>query len=157
MSIKITEAMVIGVQTPLKLLEPFLYVTDSDGFIAPIRFRLYGIDAPEKGQPFYLESKQHLQQALDLADPCSTVVKYHKIDCYGRLLATIIINGININRRMVALGFAWALEGTYTIEQTLAKKRKRGLWSQKSPLPPWEYRKQHPYVPQSTKWTNKQF
>ena len=56
----------------------------------------------------------------------------------------------DINREMVAEGFAWAyrqyLQGPYASEyisqEERARSRRAGLWHDANPQPPWEFRAQ---------------
>jgi micrococcal nuclease len=75
-----------------------------------IRLRLYGIDTPE------LKSKDVSERQLanlatkkltDLIEGKIVTVKTHKSsDKYGRYLAEIIHDGVNINKLLLAEGFA---------------------------------------------------
>lgn len=70
------------------------------------RFRLYGIDTPERGQSGY---KEATARARELA-PVDTVViiKTYKPerDKYGRWLADVYVGETNINQMLVAEGLA---------------------------------------------------
>lgn len=68
--------------------------------------RLYGIDAPEKSQPFGHESKKVLSEMV-LEKTVEVEIKDK--DMYNRSIC-ILRNGmdISVNERMVALGYAWA-------------------------------------------------
>jgi len=121
------------------------------------KIRLYGIDAPEKKQPFGSAAKYHLSQMIfgKIVD-----VQVKNIDRYGREVAEIIFeNGdarkrsfgsrISANRSMIMDGYAWAyvqyLKGDdrrfYTELETDAKKERLGLWQDSNPTPPWNFRK----------------
>jgi endonuclease YncB( thermonuclease family) len=62
-----------------------------------LRVRLCNIDAPEKGQAFGQASKQNLSQYI------------FGRDRYGRLLAVIILDGVDINLQQVKDGMACVL------------------------------------------------
>jgi micrococcal nuclease len=55
----------------------------------------------------------------------------------------------NVNREMVADGWAWAYRqyldrphaSEYIDAEEQARKEKKGLWQQTNPQPPWEFRK----------------
>ncbi len=111
-----------------------------------VRIRLKGIDAPEKNQPFGQKSKQYL------ADLCfGKTVGYivSDIDRYGRKIADVYLlepHKNQINRIMVANGMAWHYSIWSTDEnlaflQNYARRNKIGLWNDKNPVPPWEFRK----------------
>ena len=109
-----------------------------------VKVRLLDIDAPEKGQAFGNRSKQ------SLSDLCfSTTAKLDRSgkDRYGRTLATIYCNGVNANAEQVRRSMAWVYEGYAPMKSLLyrvqaeAKAARRGLWADKVPVPPWEWRK----------------
>ena len=63
----------------------------------------------------------------------------------GRWIARVMVDGIDVNRQMVATGNAWHY-AAYSNDQTLAavqaqaQSQKQGLWAAASPTPPWVYR-----------------
>lgn len=109
-----------------------------------IKVRLAGIDAPEKKQAFSEKSKQALSEKVF----GKTVdLKEEGKDRYGRTIGTLTLEGRNINREMVAEGWAWWFE-KYAPRDTVlrdaeaaARKQKMGLWAEPMPIPPWEFRK----------------
>jgi endonuclease YncB( thermonuclease family) len=130
-----------------------------DAFGTKVKVRLYGIDAPETekgnkrtgriskpGQPYGEESYQALQSKvlrknikLDIMD----------VDQYKRSVGILWLNGKNINKEMVAEGYAWAYRqyldrphaSEYIELEEQARAKKLGLWEQNNPQPPWEFRK----------------
>jgi len=125
-------------------------VIDGDTFEVTIgdslvRIRLFGIDAPERGQEYYEESKEFLSK-LTLNKTVMLVVKGK--DKYGRTIATIVRkqDQLNVNREMVKQGMAWHF-ARYSDDTELAKlqseaqQKERGLWSLYHYTEPWEYRK----------------
>ena len=71
-----------------------------------------------------------------------------KKDRYKRQICTITLNGVDINREMVARGGAWVYrkyyKGTEYLElEVNAKSNKLGLWntSEYQAIAPWEWRK----------------
>jgi len=112
-----------------------------------LTIRFAHIDCPEikRGQPFGQAAK------IFTSDHCYgqiiTVLNEGKFDKYSRLIA-IVINekGENINRELVKAGLAWHFkkysnDSSYDILELEAKKNSIGLWSDKNPIPPWEWRK----------------
>lgn len=70
------------------------------------RFRLAGVDTPERGRPGWAEATA---ECARLAPPGSLVfVRTFKDDRdkFGRWLAEIFVDGLNLNRHLVASGFA---------------------------------------------------
>lgn len=107
-----------------------------------VKVRLEGIDAPELKQPFSTQSKQVLSTMVFAKN-----VMLHSTgkDRYGRTLATVIVDGVNVNLAMVRLGMAWHFE-KYSKDTALraaqidARAARRGLWIDPAPVPPWEWR-----------------
>jgi micrococcal nuclease len=105
--------------------------------------RLNGIDAPEKDQPYSQKSKESLSKLVfrKQVKLCS-----FGNDRYGRLLADIYVDSINVNYIQVAEGLAWHYK-KYSDDVNLAqleqqaRAQKLGLWQEKDPTPPWEFRK----------------
>ena len=93
-----------------------------------VRVRLVGIDAPELNQP-----KGHEARAVLLAKLAGGVVRVEgdARDQHGRVLGTLRLDDRNINREMVASGWAIAYRrhGTsYGGAETDARKDRRGIW-----------------------------
>ena len=77
------------------------------------RFRLLGINAPEKRRPTYeagIAAKQHLESLLELYGLAEVRTHKDRTGKYGRFLATLIgVDGselIDLNRRMIDDGHA---------------------------------------------------
>lgn len=113
------------------------------------KIRLMGIDAPEKGQPYGDASKRSLS---DLAFGQLVVVDYNKRDRYGRIIGKVIQNGKDLNVEQVKRGLAWHYKqyqneqelddrSLYANEEYLAQRDRRGLWADKEPVAPWDYRR----------------
>ncbi len=108
-----------------------------------VKIRLAEIDAPEKGQPFGEESKQSLS-GMVLRKQVTVVSR--AVDKYGRMVATLSAGGLDVNTEQVRRGMAWDYHGGKELSalQEEAKNASRGLWAQSNPIPPWDWRKQHP-------------
>ena len=107
------------------------------------RIRLAQIDAPERGQPFGSVAKQTLS---DLAFKKDCVIKKTDKDRYDRIVGEVTCSGVNVNLEMVRRGQAWAYrkyltDNRYLDVEAVAKKARQGLWSEASPIAPWEWRK----------------
>ena len=107
------------------------------------KIRLNDIDAPEKKQAFGNKSKDNL--AKYIAGKTVTV-EYQKKDKYKRVLGTIYYNNTDINLQQVKDGYAWVYKKysknhNYFKAEKEAKSKKLGLWSDKNPIEPWEFRK----------------
>ena len=108
-----------------------------------VRVRLNGIDCPERSQPFSKKAKQTLS---DFIFGKMVVVQYTKKDSYGRVIGDVFVDDLHINNEMVKLGMAWHYKRfSHDIQldslENDARNNKIGLWSEKSPIPPWEWRK----------------
>lgn len=110
----------------------------------PVTVRLYGVDAPEKTQPFGTQAKNF---ASDLAFGKYVQLNEKGQDRYGRTIGEIILpDGKSLNQELVANGFAWYYKA-YANDPKLgylendARRLERGLWSQPNPQAPWDFRK----------------
>jgi endonuclease YncB( thermonuclease family) len=110
------------------------------------KVRLANIDAPEKDQEFGKQSRESLKELVG-----GKLVKVDSlaIDQYGRTVAQVTVDGINVNREQVRRGMAWTYshshsDKTHLALQSDAQQARRGLWSQAGSLAPWQWRKLHP-------------
>ncbi len=110
--------------------------------------RLMGIDAPEKAQQFGNRSRTALGARAFGKD---AVAECGKRDRYGREVCKIIVDSVDINLEQIRAGMAWwyrqyAKEQTpgdreeYELAEFQAKSHRQGLWADKNPVPPWEWR-----------------
>ena len=114
----------------------------------PIVIRLEHIDAPEKKQPFGAVSKQKLSD-LSFGKIVTLVSKGKKgnYDGRGRMIAEIYVNDkTNINKEMLKAGLAWhykkySKSEVYAQLENTARKNRVGLWADRSPVAPWNFRK----------------
>lgn len=134
-----------------------IHVKDNLG--SKVKVRLYGIDAPETeksnkktghisnpGQRFGEESHRALQGKLKRQ---RVRLEVRDIDRHGRLVSIVWLGNRNINREMVADGWAWAFRkyldrahaSEYIEAEEQARKKRLGLWEEYNPVPPWEFRK----------------
>jgi micrococcal nuclease len=111
------------------------------------RVRLDGIDAPDKGQPFALRAKQFVS-ALALNQ--EVVITVRQVDRYGRIIGTVELpDGRILNHALIQEGLAWwfpelAPDDTeLSLLQLEAQGKRRNIWSEPSPTPPWEFRRKN--------------
>ena len=114
-----------------------------------IKIRLADIDAPEKDQPYGMASKRAL---LDRVLHQQVQINSRAQDDYGRTVAHLLLDGLNVNEEQVRQGMAWEYshfhkDRRYRALQAEARQARRGLWEQDNPTPPWQWRKAHPRVP----------
>ena len=69
------------------------------------RFRLAGIDAPERGQVGWADATAALRAMLPVGQPIIIHTAKPR-DKYGRWLATIYVGDLNVNQAMVDAGHA---------------------------------------------------
>ena len=106
-----------------------------------VRIRLHGIDAPEKAQPFGTRARQRLSA---LAFGKAARVDVRDRDRYGRTVGVVWVDRTEANRQLVTEGLAWAYRRyskEYVREEERARQQKRGLWSERSAVPPWDWRR----------------
>lgn len=106
------------------------------------RIRIYGIDAPEKGMPYATKAREFLAALLKGKQLQLRVQGYDK---YGRILATVYVEGKDVALAMINAGYAWhykqySNDKTYAAAERRARQRKRGLWQEAQPLAPWQVR-----------------
>ena len=109
-----------------------------------VKVRLTDIDAPELKQPFGTRSRQSL---AELCFGKEATLDVRGQDRYKRTLAHVTCAGTDANAEQVRRGYAW----TYTryaranspliAIQSEARSAHRGLWSEPSPVAPWEWRR----------------
>ena len=113
------------------------------------KIRLQGIDAPEKKQAFGEKSKQSLH---DLVHSKQVRIEYDKEDKYGRIVGKVTVDDVDICLQQLVLGMAWHYKkyqteqsasdrAVYSETELKSKSLKLGLWTDDTPMPPWEFRK----------------
>lgn len=75
-------------------------------------------------------------------------VRFKEVDRYGRIVGTIRIDGEDINRRMLRDGMAWHYSRfdktpEYAAAERVAREKKRGLWIERNPVDPHDFRKRN--------------
>jgi endonuclease YncB( thermonuclease family) len=136
----------------LPILEEFfgivVGITDGDTLTVmkestPLKVHLNGIDAPESSQAFGQRAKQFLSE---ICYNQTVHILVRDIDRYGRSVADISLpSGSIVNQMLVQAGFAWHYKA-YSKDTVLealemaARTAKAGLWADKDPIPPWNYR-----------------
>ena len=137
----------VGKQTPSPFRAFVVHVDDGDTLdvkagARSFRLRLSGVDAPEMGQRFGIESRNRLRA---LVFDRAVDVRPVGVDQYGRLLACPIADGQNVCETMVAEGWAWhyrqySSDARLAALEKQAREAKRGLWADADARPPWELR-----------------
>lgn len=110
------------------------------------RVRLLEIDAPEISQPYGQASRQSLSE---LCQQARIRLDIQGKDQYGRSLARVYCNDLQVNTEQIRRGMAWVYDqyvqdkSLYPVQQA-AQQAKRGLWSQPRPEQPWRFRQRQP-------------
>lgn len=111
----------------------------------PERIRLHGIDCPERGQPYGHKAKQVMSALVFGQD---VTLQTHGKDRYKRILADVFLSdGTHVNHELVKEGWCWWYRKyapkdieLKTLEEQ-ARQSKKGLWGERAPVPPWEWRR----------------
>src|SRR5262245_60206818 len=101
----------------------------------PVKVRMLGVDAPERGQPFAEIARQHL---MDLVIEKMVTVEYSSLGAHSSVVGKVILEGADVNAQMIRDGAAWfdvnnngRLNETerqvYTQSEAAARNEKRGI------------------------------
>jgi endonuclease YncB( thermonuclease family) len=130
-------------------------ILDSDRQQQKIRFS--AIDAPERRQPFGTRSTQNLARYVAGKD---VHLVCHKVDRYKRKVCKVWVQPadcgwctktLDVGLAQITDGMAWWYRryadeqtaedrGRYESAEQEARSRKRGLWQETNPVPPWDWR-----------------
>jgi endonuclease YncB( thermonuclease family) len=107
------------------------------------RVRLQGVDAPEKRQAYGERARRF---TADLVFDRTVTVRASGRDRGGRLLGEVVLpDGRSLNEALVRAGYAWWFR-RYSRDDRLARLEeearagRRGLWADRAPEAPWEFR-----------------
>lgn len=123
-------------------------VSDGDTVTAIIdgrsmRLRLSRIDAPEHRQAWGQRAEQSLRE-LVWKKPVH--IEWQEVDRNGRPIVTMTVDGLDVSEEQVRRGMAWVYRA-YSKDprllglEALARESRLGLWTDESPVPPWEWRR----------------
>ena len=126
-------------------------ITVLDAQMRQHKIRLAGIDAPEKAQAFGRRSQESL---AELVANRSVIVETHKRDRYERFVGKVLVEGRDINVEQIRRGLAWFYrqyerelsardQQSYARAEEEARSFRAGLWADKQPIPPWDFRRDH--------------
>lgn len=108
-----------------------------------VKIRLFGIDCPEKKQPFGNVAKQKLSALIFNKN---VVAKQIDIDRYKRTVAIVYDNENKcVNEEMLKSGLAWHYvkydnNANWQQLENNARQNKIGLWADNNPVAPWQWR-----------------
>ena len=97
--------------------------------------RYIGIDAPERGELYYLEAKQ-ANEDLVVGKEIRLEIDISDKDSYGRLLRYVYVDDDFVNAEMVRQGYAWAVAYPPDVKYQVylesiekeARQAKRRVW-----------------------------
>ena len=122
-------------------------VMDGDTFKSgETRVRLWGIDAPEKGQPYADKARARLKE---LIEGKAVRLEWKDKDQHSREVAIVYAGSTNINLQMVKEGLAWHYAyfapdaRDLAAAEKAARKKRKGLWADDEPVNPYEFRKRN--------------
>lgn len=124
-------------------------ISDGDTFTAinrdnlQIKFRIYGIDAPEKKQSFGTKSREYLS-ALIFGK--TVTVDVQSQDAWGRYITYVYTSDKkDVSLEMLKAGMAWHYtkydqSEKYHNAEIKARNNKVGLWVDPRRIAPWDFR-----------------
>lgn len=142
-------ALAVGA-APRELAGTVSKVTDGDSLWLqpavqgkPIEVRLVNIDAPEICQAWGPQARDALKE---LVEGKQVSVRTVGTDEYQRMLATVMLDSVNVNTRLVEEGHAWSSRGRsdhgpLIKQERMAKALGRGLWREGGAVMPKDFRR----------------
>lgn len=70
------------------------------------RIRLVGVNTPERGEPGYQNATDYVKAMVLGKTVCLDIDDEKNYDKYGRILAVVYIDGVNLNRELLKRGYA---------------------------------------------------
>lgn len=109
------------------------------------KLRITDIDAPERNQRYGKQARRALMKLCKQAD---IHVTFTGIDKYQRELGYLTCNNTSVSESLIEQGYAWfnvRYSSNWALQaaENEARQARRGLWKQKNPMPPWEWRQKH--------------
>ena len=112
------------------------------------RYRLHGIDAPERdqrcgdgpGSDCAAAATARLRELVAGGVTCRST--QDEPDRYGRVIAKCFGQGTDVGGQLVREGLAWAYvrySNDYAADEDAARAERRGVWATDA-IPPWEWR-----------------
>lgn len=118
---------------------------DKDNNDNAFKIRFYGVGIPNLKQPFGVQAHELIKKIL----PAGTRLIITTVNEAkgGGIYALVQLNDHSINNMLVDDGLAWVNRSTckaffcrrWHIQESLAIKERKGLWSLNIPTPPWQW------------------
>lgn len=118
-------------------------VVDGDTFVLSSKksVRINVVDTPESGEPFYDEATEYLEE-LVLGKEVILHLVGPGFDRYGRILAEVYVDSINVGLSILKAGMGWLylfpdnvyLKDKYLPAFLRARQSKLGVWSLPEPV-----------------------
>lgn len=75
-------------------------------------------------------------------------LEWHRLDRYGRPIADVTLDGLDVNAEQVKRCMAWVYlqysqDAKLIALEREARAAKLGLWEQPDPIAPWQWRQAH--------------
>ncbi len=111
-----------------------------------LEVRMYGIDAPEHGQP---GGRLALQAMIKLLKNRTVKIVPVTIDKYQRIVGKVYLGQLYVNLWSLQHGYAWHFrffdhDKSFAQAEKQARQGKLGIWKLTDNVPPWQYRRLHP-------------
>lgn len=117
------------------------------------KIRFYGVDTPESAWPGRWAEQPYSQAAKSFT---SSYLQNREVSVrltgdvtYRREVGEVFYNGVSASKELVRVGLAW-WNSKYAADDRELKKleetaraKRYGLWRERNPTPPWEWRRRH--------------
>jgi endonuclease YncB( thermonuclease family) len=120
--------------------------------------RIAGIDAPERHQAWGERSKSNLSR---LCLNQTAVADCSKISQQGQMICKLTVKAVDIGLEQLKDGMAWwymelareqpsEVQSAYQSAELMAQLKRRGLWRETNPMPPWDFRRENRVFPEQS-------
>ena len=131
-------------------------ITDGDTFKGltndkkVIKFRIYGIDAPDKKQAFFTIATKYLADLISDEQVCIRMQRSKNGNprkSWDRFIVWVYTSdGNDVSAQMLKAGMAWHYKEydstpEYAKYELSARDTRLGLWVDLNPIAPWDFRK----------------
>jgi endonuclease YncB( thermonuclease family) len=101
--------------------------------------RLFGVDSPDKEQPFGLEARSYTSDMVS-----GRVIQIIPIEKSRYEMVKVYYENKCLNEELLKAGYAWyningSIDEQWVQMEQRARYERKGLWSADNPVPPWQY------------------